>query len=102
MHEHDHGAKTAPVPTTIDNENKKTPTSDNVSTPAAPIPPKLPCECMCALKQIACGTCKTEWTTEVVDDSAASKPRKKKKTTHSGNWETAAGMRFFCHGHYHH
>jgi hypothetical protein len=88
--------KTAPVPTTIDNDNKKTPTSDNVRTPVAPLPPKPPCECMCPLEQSAGGTSKTEWTTEVVDDSAVSKPRKKTRTPHSGNWETTSGVCFFC------
>ena len=77
-------------------QQKKTPTSDNVSTPAAPLPPEPPCECMCPLEQSAGGTSKTEWTTEVVDDSAVSKPRKKTRTPHSGNWETMSGVCFFC------
>ena len=81
---------------TINNDNKKTPTSDNVSTPAAQLHPKPPCERMCPLEQSAGGTSKTEWKTEVVDDSAVSTPREKTRTTHSGNWETTAGMRFFC------
>ena len=88
--------KTAPVPTTIDKDHKKTPPSDNVSTPAAPLPLKLPCNSMCPLEQSAGGPSQTEWKTEVVDDSAVSKPREKTRTTHSGNWETTAGMRFFC------
>ena len=37
-------------------------------------PPEPPCECMCPLEQSAGGTSKTEWTTEVVDDSVVSKP----------------------------
>ena len=88
--------KTAPVPTTIDKDHKKTPPSDNVSTPAAPLPLKLPCNSMCPLEQSAGGPSQTEWKTEVVDDSAVSTPREKTRTTHSGNWETTAGMRFFC------
>jgi len=88
--------KTAPVPTTIDKDHKKTPPSDNVSTPAAQLPLKPPCNSMCPLEQSAGGPSKTEWKTDVVDDSAVSKPREKTRTPHSGNWETTAGMRFFC------
>jgi hypothetical protein len=69
----------------INNDNKKTPTSENISTPAVPLHPKPPCACMCPLEQTASGTAKTEWKTEVVDDSAASMPPKKKTTTHSDN-----------------
>jgi hypothetical protein len=75
--------KTVTAQTTTDNDGQKKPTSDNVSTPAAPLPSKPPCECMCPLEQRAGGTSKTEWTTEVVDDSAVSKPPKKEKTPHS-------------------
>jgi hypothetical protein len=75
--------KTALAQTTIDNDNKKTPTSDNFIQKAAPLPPKPPCKCMCPLEQSASETSKPEWTTEVVDDSAALKPPKKKKTQHS-------------------
>jgi hypothetical protein len=78
----DSDTKTAPAQTTIDNDKKK-PTPDNVSKPAAPLPPKPPCNCMCPLEQSASGTSKIEWTTDVVDDSAASKPPPKKKTPHS-------------------
>ena len=88
--------QTTPVTTTIDYDNDKTPTSDNVSTPAAPLPLKLPCNSMCPLEQSAGGPSQTEWKTEVVDDSAVSKPREKTRTPHLGNWETTAGMRFFC------
>jgi hypothetical protein len=35
------------------------------------------------LEQIAGGTSQTVWTSEAVDDSASSKPPKKKKTPHS-------------------
>ena len=61
--------KTALAQTTIDNDNKKTPTSDNFIQKAAPLPPKPPCKCMCPLEQSASETSKPEWTTEVVDDS---------------------------------
>ena len=83
-----------PLATTTSLEEDST--SDNVSTPAAPLLPKPPCECMCPLEQSAGGTSKTEWKTEVVDDSAVSKPRKKTRTPHSGNWETMSGVCFFC------
>ena len=71
-----------PAQTPIGN-NKKTPTSDNVGTPAAPLHPKPACNCMCPLEQRASGTSAIEWTTDVADDSAASKPPPKKKTPHS-------------------
>jgi hypothetical protein len=75
-------SKTAPAQTPIDN-NKKTPTSDNVGTPAAPLPPKPPCNCMCPLEQSTSGTSQPAWTPEAIDDSAASKPPTKQKTPHS-------------------
>ena len=75
--------KTAPAQTTIDNDNKTTPTSDNVSELAAPLPPKPPCNCMCPLEQRASGPSKPAWTPEVVDGRVASKLLKKKTTPHS-------------------
>ena len=77
--------KTTPAQTTIDN-NKKTPTSDNVGTPAAQLTPNPPCNCMCPLEQSTSGAShpQPEWTPEAIDDSAASKPPPpKKKTPHS-------------------
>ena len=67
----------------IDNANKKTPTSDHVSTLAAPLPPKPPCNRMCPLEQRASGPSQPEWTPEVADDSAASMSPKTTKTPHS-------------------
>ena len=75
-------SKTAPAQTPIDN-NKKTPTSDNVSELEAPLHPKPPCKCMCPLEQRTSGPFKPEWTPEVVDGRVASKPPKKKTTPHS-------------------
>ena len=75
--------KTAPAQTTIDNNKKKTPTSDNFIQKAAPLPPKPPCNCMCPLEQRASGPSKPEWTPEVVDGRVDSKPQKKKTTPHS-------------------
>ena len=75
--------KTALAQTTIDNDNNTTPTSDNVSALAAPLPPKPPCNCMCPLEQRASGPSKPEWTPEVVDGRVASKLPKKKTTPHS-------------------
>ena len=66
--------KTAPAQTTIDNENNTTPTSDNVSALAAPLPPKPPCNCMCPLEQRASAPSKPAWTPEVVDGRVASSP----------------------------
>ena len=80
---------------TFGNDNKKTPPRTTLAHQQHRSP-EPPCECMCPLEQSAGGTSKTEWTTEVVDDSAVSKPRKKTRTPHSGNWETTSGVCFFC------
>ena len=50
---------TAPAQTTIDN-NKKAPTSDNVSKKEAQINSKPPCKCMCPLEQSTSGTSQPE------------------------------------------
>jgi hypothetical protein len=79
--------KTAPAQTTIDDDNKTTPTSDNVSELEEPLTPKPPCNCMCPLEQRASGPSKPEWTPEVVDGRVASKLLK--KTTPHSDTKTA-------------